>query len=102
VVRRTAEGLQRRPQLTDAVTRAFTSGDPSAAAEANAVHEAMAQIIAVAFDEPELTPRHHAIAAVLTDVLLANTVAWVTKRLTMEQITERLDLAVSLLVTAAD
>src|SRR5438094_7536908 len=80
VLGRITRTMQREPQLTEAMTRAFMFADPSAAAEVNAVARIMEQIFTRAMHEGEPSIDDKAIARVVTDVWTSNLVAWVTRR----------------------
>jgi AcrR family transcriptional regulator len=93
-------GLQRDPQLTEAMTRAFMFADASAAGEVDTVGRLMDQMFARAMkddDEPP-TDEQLAIARVISDVWLAQLVAWVTRRASATDVGNRLELTISLLL----
>lgn len=92
-------GLQRDPQLTEALIRALMFADASAAAEVEAVGRLMDQMFARAMsnaDDP--TDEQLAIARVIGDVWLSNLVAWVTRRASATDVTNRLELTIGLLL----
>jgi hypothetical protein len=91
--------LQRYPELTEAMTRAFMFADASAAAEVDTVGRLMDQMFARAI-EPGVPPSAQtlAIARVIGDVWLANLVAWVTRRASIGDVTARLELTAHLLL----
>jgi TetR/AcrR family transcriptional regulator, cholesterol catabolism regulator len=96
---RITKGLQRDPQLTEAMTRAFMFADASAAAEVDTVGRLMDQMFARAMsnaDDP--TDEQLAIARVISDVWLSNLVAWVTRRASATDVANRLELAIGLLL----
>jgi AcrR family transcriptional regulator len=96
---RITKGLQRDPQLTEAMTRAFMFADASAAAEVDTVGRLMDQMFARAMsnkDEP--TDEQLAIARVISDVWLSNLVAWVTRRASASEVANRLELTIGLLL----
>src|SRR3954465_1727905 len=80
ILDRITKGLQRDPQLTEAMTRAFMFADASAAAEVDTGGRLMARMIARAPTEEEPREEQLAISRVISDVWLANLVAWVTRR----------------------
>src|SRR5919204_325966 len=80
ILGRVTRAMQREPQLTEAMTRAFMFADPSAAAEVNAVARIMEQIFTRAMHEGEPTADEVAVARVIGDVWLSSLVAWVTRR----------------------
>ena len=101
VLGRVTRLMQREPQLTEAMTRAFMFADPSAAAEVNAVAGLMEHMFARAMHDGEPTADDLAIARVIGDVWLSNLVAWVTRRASANDVTEQLELAVRLLLRGA-
>jgi len=98
VLGRVTRLMQREPQLTEAMTRAFMFADPSAAAEVNAVAGLMVNMFARAMHDGEPSADEKAIARLLGDVWLSNLVAWVTRRASANDVTEHLELAVRLLL----
>jgi hypothetical protein len=90
--------MQREPQLTEAMTRAFMFADPSAAAEVNAVALMMETMFAAAMHEGEPSTDDIAIARVIGDVWLSNLVAWVTRRASANDVVNHLELAARLLL----
>lgn len=98
VLGRVTRMLQRYPELTEAMTRAFMFADASAASEVDTVGRLMEQMFAKAMSEGEPTPENLAIARVIGDVWLSNLVAWVTRRASASDVTARLELTVRLLL----
>ena len=98
VLGRTTRSLQRDPNLTEAMTRAFMFADASAAAEVDRVGKVMDRVFARAMNDGEPTERQLAIARVISDVWLSNLVAWLTRRASATDVTERLELTVDLLL----
>ncbi|QIS01369.1 cholesterol catabolism transcriptional regulator KstR [Nocardia brasiliensis] len=90
--------MQRDPLLTEAMTRAFMFADASAAAEVDRVGKVMDRLFARAMNDGEPTDRQLAIARVISDVWLSNLVAWLTRRASATDVTERLELTVDLLL----
>ncbi|MFF0493232.1 cholesterol catabolism transcriptional regulator KstR [Nocardia sp. NPDC003482] len=90
--------MQRDPLLTEAMTRAFMFADASAAAEVDRVGRVMDRFFARAIEDGEPTDRDLAIARVISDVWLSNLVAWLTRRASATDVTERLELTVDLLL----
>jgi AcrR family transcriptional regulator len=90
--------MQRDPLLTEAMTRAFMFADASAAAEVDRVGKVMDRVFARAMNDGEPTERQLAIARVISDVWLSNLVAWLTRRASATDVTERLGLTVDLLL----
>jgi AcrR family transcriptional regulator len=98
ILSRITKGMQRDPQLTEAMTRAFMFADASAAAEVDTVGRLMDAMIARAMTENEPTEEQLAIARVISDVWLSNLVAWVTRRASATDVANRLELTISLLL----
>ena len=104
VLGRTTRGLQRDPQLTEALTRAFMFADASVAAEIHVVGMQLTRMLTkamkgsayVAGDEP--TEEEIEIARVISDVWLASLVSWVTGRATADDVTSSMRKAVHLLL----
>jgi AcrR family transcriptional regulator len=90
--------LQRDPNLTEAMTRAFMFADTTAAAEVDLVSRLMEQMFTLAMGEGEPTDEQKAIARVIGDVWLSNLVAWVTRRASATDVANRLELTVRLLL----
>ena len=98
VLGRITRNMQREPMLIEAMTRAFMFADPSAAAEVNTVAQLMERILTGAMHEGEPTADDKAIARVIGDVWLSSLVAWVTRRASADDVTDRLELATRLLL----
>jgi TetR/AcrR family transcriptional regulator, cholesterol catabolism regulator len=98
VLGRVTRAMQREPQLTEAMTRAFMFADPSASAEVNAVAGLMEDMFTRAMHDGEPTTDDRAIARVIGDVWLSNLVAWVTRRASANDVVNHLDLASRLLL----
>ena len=98
ILDRITKGLQRDPQLTEAMTRAFMFADASAAAEVDTVGRLMDRMIARALTEDEPSEEQLAISRVISDVWLANLVAWVTRRASATDVADRLELTIALLL----
>ena len=98
ILSRITKALQRDPQLTEAMTRAFMFADASAAAEVDTVGRLMDRMIARALTEEEPDEEQLAIARVISDVWLSNLVAWVTRRASAADVGARLELAIGLLL----
>ena len=90
--------MQREPQLTEAMTRAFMFADPSAAAEVNTVARLMEDMFTRAMHGDEASPDDRAVARVIGDVWLSNLVAWVTRRASANDVLNHLELAARLLM----
>jgi TetR/AcrR family transcriptional regulator, cholesterol catabolism regulator len=98
ILGRITKGLQRDPQLTEAMTRAFMFADASAAAEVDTVGRLMDRMFARAFTDGEPTEEQLSISRVISDVWLANLVAWVTRRASANDVADRLELTIALLL----
>jgi AcrR family transcriptional regulator len=98
VLGRVTRVMQREPQLTEAMTRAFLFADPSAAAEVNMVGLKMEHMFTQAMHAGEPSADEKAVARVIGDVWLANLVAWVTRRASANDVVHHLELATRLLV----
>ncbi|MEO6885605.1 MAG: cholesterol catabolism transcriptional regulator KstR [Jatrophihabitantaceae bacterium] len=98
ILQRMTKAMQRDPQLTEAMTRAFMFADASAAAEVDQVGRLMDRMIARALTDGEPSEDQLAISRVVSDVWLANLVAWVTRRASASDVANRLELTISLLL----
>lgn len=104
VLTRTTRGMQRDPHLTEALTRAFMFADSSVAGEIHVVGLRLTSMLSRALQGDQYvegaapTEQEIAVARVISDVWLASLVAWVTGRLTAEEVNEHLDTAVDLLL----
>ena len=98
VLGRITRAMQRDPQLTEAMTRAFMFADPSAAAEVNTVARMMEVMFTKAMHDGEPSEDDKAIARVIGDVWLSNLVAWVTRRASANDVVNHLELAARLLL----
>ena len=105
VLGRATRTLQRDPQLTEALTRAFMFADASVATEIHVVGMHVTRLLMRAMADPALPFEEHdpteddiAIAKVIGDVWLSALVGWVTGRTTAEDVTQQMDVAVRLLL----
>jgi AcrR family transcriptional regulator len=98
ILSRITKAMQRDPQLTEAMTRAFMFADASAAAEVDTVGRLMDRMIARALTDDEPSDEQLAISRVISDVWLANLVAWVTRRASANDVADRLELTIALLL----
>jgi AcrR family transcriptional regulator len=98
VLGRNTRSLQRDPHLTEAMTRAFMFADTSVAAEVSEAGRLVERMFIHAMGVSEPTDEDRAIARVIGDVWLSNLVAWVTRRASAEDVTNRLELTVGLLL----
>lgn len=105
VLSRATRGLQRDPNLTEALTRAFMFADASVANEIHVVGMTVTKLLMRAIDDPaqpsgdiEPTEEDIAIAKVIGDVWLASLVQWVTGRSSAVDVSRSMDVAVRLLL----
>ena len=101
----TTTALQRQPQLTEALTRAFMFADATVADEIHNVGMKLTSMITHAIDGTdgteetrEPTPEDQAIVRVIGDVWLSGLMGWVTGRTTAADVTKSVDVAVRLLL----
>lgn len=102
VLHRNTVALQRDPHLTEAMTRAFMFADTSVAEEVRQVGRLTERMLTHAMGVDEASEEDKAIARVIGDVWLSNLVAWVTRRASAEDVENRLELTVRLLLSARD
>lgn len=105
VLGRTTRSLQRDPNLTEALTRAFMFADASAANEIHVVGMHVVRMLMraihdqdTAFELIEPTEEDIAIVRVIGDVWLASLVQWVTGRASAVDVGRSMDVAVRLLL----
>ena len=105
VLGRTTRSLQRDPNLTEALTRAFMFADASVANEIHVVGMHVTRMLMRAMHDPsvpsgqiEPTDEDIAIAKVIGDVWLASLVQWVTGRASAVDVSKSMDVAVHLLL----
>lgn len=105
VLGRTTRGLQRDPNLTEALTRAFMFADASVANEIHVVGKHVTRMLMRALKDPETpsdeiepTEEDIAIAKVIGDVWLASLVQWVTGRASAVDVSRSMETAVRLLL----
>ena len=104
VLTRATRGMQRDPQLTEALTRAFMFADSSVADEIHVVGMQLTSILTRAMhgaehvEGAEPTSEDIAIARVISDVWLSTLVAWVTGRMSTAEVGDHLGTAVHLLL----
>jgi AcrR family transcriptional regulator len=108
VLGRTTRTLQREPNLTEALTRAFVFADASVATEIQVVAGHVRRLLMAAMRDPserlpgarpaEPTEEELAITKVIGDVWLASLVQWVTGRASANDVAKSLDTAVRLLL----
>jgi TetR/AcrR family transcriptional regulator, cholesterol catabolism regulator len=108
VLGRTTRTLQRDPNLTEALTRAFMFADASVANEIHIVGMHVTRMLMAAMrdpeevmaapEPPEPTEEEIAITKVIGDVWLASLVQWVTGRASANDVAKSMDVAVHLLL----
>jgi AcrR family transcriptional regulator len=98
----TTTALQKQPELTEALTRAFMFADASVADEIHLVGIKLTAMITHAIDGTdearEPTAEDMAIVRVIGDVWLSALMGWVTGRTPAEDVTKSMDVAVRLLL----
>jgi AcrR family transcriptional regulator len=99
VLSRITRAMQRDPNLTEAMTRAFMFADASASSEVDAVAKLIERMFTRALHDGDATEEDRAIARVIGDVWLSNLVAWVTRRASASDVADRLELTVRLLIS---
>ncbi len=104
VLLRATRGLQREPRLTEALTRAFLFADEGVAEEIGAVGRRVARMLirgmrGEAYVEgAEPTDHEILVVEVISDVWLASLVAWVSDRVTAEEVIDKLTSTVALIL----
>jgi TetR/AcrR family transcriptional regulator, cholesterol catabolism regulator len=105
VLGRTTRSLQRDPNLTEALTRAFMFADASVANEIHQVGVHVTRMLMSAMRDPRApredvapTEEEIAITKVIGDVWLASLVQWVTGRASAHDVAKSMDVAVRLLL----
>jgi AcrR family transcriptional regulator len=105
VLGRTTRSLQREPNLTEALTRAFVFADATVTAEIRLVEHQVTRMLISAMrgptdapQEPEPTEDELAVVKVIGDVWLAGLVQWVTGRASADDVARSMDVAVRLLL----
>jgi TetR/AcrR family transcriptional regulator, cholesterol catabolism regulator len=105
VLGRTTRMLQREPNLTEALTRAFVFADASVAHEIHVVGQHVSRMLLAAMRGPaatstpgEPTEDERAVTKVIEDVWFASLVQWVTGRASAADVATSLDVAVRLLL----
>ncbi|WP_461155743.1 cholesterol catabolism transcriptional regulator KstR [Saccharopolyspora tripterygii] len=98
VLSRLTRAFQRNPNLSEAVTRALMSADASAATEVDTANRMMEAMFIAVMSDGDPSEEQVAVARVIGDVWLSNLVAWVTRRASASDVSNRLELTVRLLV----
>lgn len=101
VLNRNTRLMQRDPHLTEAMVRAFMFADTTAAAEVEQVGRLMEDMFAKAMRIDEPTDHDRAVFHLIADVWMANLVAWVTRRASAADVSDRLALSVRLLLESS-
>lgn len=98
----TTRALQKRPDLTEALTRAFMFADSSVANEIHTVGMRLTAIITHAIEGTdqtrEPTDEDAAIVRVIGDVWLSALMGWITGRTSATEVMRSMDVAVRLLL----
>lgn len=101
VLGRNTRALQRDPNLTEAMTRAFMFADASATVEVHTVGTLIESMFTQAMhgaEERPATEDEKAIARVICDVWLASLVAWVSGRASASDVAQEIELAARLIL----
>ena len=106
VLDRMTRNLQREPNLTEALTRAFMFADASVAHEIHLVGTHVTRMLTTAMRDPQTSPPERvepteedvAISKVISDVWFASLVQWVTGRSSAADVSRSMDVAVRLLL----
>ncbi|MBB1020471.1 cholesterol catabolism transcriptional regulator KstR [Dietzia sp. E1] len=102
VVDMITKSMQRDPNLTEAMTRAFMFADATVANEVEEVGFLMDRIIARALAQGEPDELQLSIARVISDVWMSNLVSWLTRRSSAADVATRLALTIDLLLGTDD
>lgn len=102
ILGRTTMALQKQPQLTEALVRAFMFADASVLEEIERVGDHLTRMIARAIagspDHGQATAEEAAIIRVIADVWLSTLVSWANGRSAADEVEKSMDVAVSLLL----
>jgi len=102
ILGRTTVALQKEPQLTEALVRAFMFADASVLEEIERVGNPLTRMIARAIagspDHGQATAEEAAIIRVIADVWLSALVSWANGRSAADEVEKSMDVAVSLLL----
>lgn len=102
ILGRTTMALQKQPQLTEALVRAFMFADASVLEEIERVGDHLTRMIARAIagspDHGQATAEEAAIIRVIADVWLSTLVSWANGRSAADDVEKSMDVAVSLLL----
>ena len=92
---------QREPLLTDAMTRAFAVADTRAAAELDSAAATIHTLLARTLSAGTPTSAHLVVAGIISDIWLANLLAFISGRVSAEEARDRIDRAVHRLLDSA-
>jgi AcrR family transcriptional regulator len=102
ILSRTTVAMQKQPQLTEAMVRAFMFADASVLGEIEQVGERLTRMIARAIagspDHGDATAEEAAIIRVIADVWLSALVSWANGRSAADEVEQSIDVAVRLLL----
>ena len=102
ILSRTTIAMQKQPQLTEAMVRAFMFADASVLGEIEQVGERLTRMIARAIagspDHGDATAEEAAIIRVIADVWLSALVSWANGRSAADEVEQSIDVAVRLLL----
>ena len=104
VLAKTTRSMQRDPNLTEALTRAFMFADASVATEIHVVGMQLTTMLNRAIKGDDYiegaapSDQEVAVARVISDVWLSALVTWVTGRATAEEVAEHIETAVRLVL----
>jgi AcrR family transcriptional regulator len=102
ILSRTTVAMQKQPQLTEAMVRAFMFADASVLGEIEQVGERLTRMIARAIagspDHGDATSEEAAIIRVIADVWLSALVSWANGRSAADEVEQSIDVAVRLLL----
>jgi AcrR family transcriptional regulator len=102
ILSRMTKGLQKQPQLTEAMVRAFMFADASVTDEIHVVGMRLTAVISRAIagspDHSEASEEEAAIIRVISDVWLSALVSWVTGRMAAKDVEVHLERAVRLIL----
>jgi len=91
-----------RPALTEALTRAFVFADGNASAEVDRAATVIEDLIGMAIAGGDPTPRQHRLAALVSDIWLANLITWVRHGAKAEDVAAGLERSIGLIVRDED
>lgn len=102
VLNRRTRALQKQPQLTEALVRAFMFADSSVSGEIHEVGLSLTTVISRAMHgsptHDETTEEEMAVIRIISDVWLSSLISWVTGRIDAKEVEKSMDVAVRLLL----